>query len=95
MKRMTDMRMLGLVLATASLAGCVTDPELVREERMQERARLLEMYENGECRERVVTGRRTRLMIECGEENREMTEAAQEGVRRMQDQGAICGGQNC
>lgn len=52
------------------------------------------MIANGECRESQRTGTRTRTAYECGGENRDNTDAARESVHRMQNQGAMCGGDN-
>ncbi|WP_203294574.1 hypothetical protein [Maricaulis parjimensis] len=90
-----ELQIVALAAVCGALSGCLTDAELVREERRQERLRLQEMVANGECRERPRTGQRTRMVYECGEVNDEQVTTAQESVRRIQNQGAICGGANC
>lgn len=86
-----------LVLVGAlSLAGCLTPEEIEanRQAEYAEQLRLQEMIEAGLCRERTMTGQRTRTIYECDEEGRADNSAAQESVRRMQRQGGLCGGGN-
>jgi hypothetical protein len=85
---------IGLAASTLLLTGCLTDPELVREQRRQEQLRIQTMMENGECSVSQRTGSRTRRHIECGDENDDRTDAARESMRRINRQGGICGGDN-
>lgn len=84
---------IGFVVAGAlALSGCITSPEereALERAAYEEQVRLQAMIEAGECRERRMTGMRTRVVYECGDEDRDMTQAAQESVRRMQHQGTF------
>ena len=52
------------------------EQEALRQAELEEQLHLQAMIEAGECRERPMTGMRTRTVYECGEENAEMLDAA-------------------
>lgn len=87
-----------ILVATGALAlsGCLTPEEIEaqRQAEMQEQLRLQAMIEAGECRERTMTGMRTRTIYECDEEGRADNSGARESLRRMRRQGGLCGGDN-
>lgn len=85
-----------VTVAALGLSGCLTPEEIEaqRQAEMREQLRLQAMIEAGECRERTMTGMRTRTIYECDEEGRADNSTARESVRRMQRQGGLCGGDN-
>jgi hypothetical protein len=96
MTRTTISRVLLVAAGALALSGCLTPEEIEaqRQAEMQEQLRLQAMIEAGECRERTMTGMRTRTIYECDEEGRADNATARESVRRMQRQGGLCGGDN-
>lgn len=96
---MTKNNIVRLILVASgalALSGCLTPEEIEaqRQAEMQEQLRLQAMIEAGECRERTMTGMRTRTIYECDEEGRADNSGARESLRRMRRQGGLCGGDN-
>lgn len=92
----TIVRLMLVSAAALALSGCLTPEEIEaqRQAEMQEQLRLQAMIEAGECRERTMTGMRTRTIYECDEEGRADNSGARESLRRMRRQGGLCGGDN-
>jgi phosphoserine phosphatase len=92
----TIIRLMLVSAAALALSGCLTPEEIEaqRQAEMQEQLRLQAMIEAGECRERTMTGMRTRTIYECDEEGRADNSGARESLRRMRRQGGLCGGGN-
>ncbi|MBO6766544.1 hypothetical protein [Maricaulis sp.] len=83
------------IWCASMLSGCITSPEeqeALRQAELEEQLQLQAMIEAGECRERPMTGMRTRTVYECGPENTDRTDAVREGMRRIDRQGGLCGG---
>ncbi|MEA1941599.1 MAG: hypothetical protein U9P68_05075 [Pseudomonadota bacterium] len=96
MTRTTTLRLVLVTVGALALSGCLTPEEIEaqRQAEMQEQLRLQRMIEAGECRERTMTGMRTRTIYECDEEGRADNSGARESLRRMRRQGGLCGGDN-
>lgn len=96
MTNITIVRLMLVSAAALALSGCLTPEEIEaqRQAEMQEQLRLQAMIEAGECRERTMTGMRTRTIYECDEEGRADNSGARESLRRMRRQGGLCGGDN-
>ncbi|GLK50941.1 hypothetical protein [Maricaulis virginensis] len=93
MKHVRVASVVASVWCASMLSGCITSPEeqeALRQAELEEQLHLQAMIEAGQCRERPMTGMRTRTVYECGEENAEMLDAARESMRRINRQGGIC-----